>query len=58
MASALEQFVNNVRQLSAQGRATKVIRGVVLARQLAYAIIALPIARQPNWQEPSFCFIM
>lgn len=38
MASALEQFVNNVRQLSAQGRAAKLIRGVVLARQLAYAI--------------------
>lgn len=41
MASALEQFVNNVRQLSAQGRATKLIRGVVLARQLAYAIHCL-----------------
>lgn len=31
MASALEQFVNNVRQLSAQGRAPKLIREVVLA---------------------------
>lgn len=41
MASALEQFVNNVRQLSAQGRATKLIRRVVLARQLAYAIYCL-----------------
>lgn len=38
MASALEQFVNNVRQLSAQGRAPKLIREVVLAGQLAYAI--------------------
>lgn len=59
MASALEQFVNNVRQLSAQGRATKLIRGVVLARQLAYAIHFLTDSKTAKLAGPLyFCFIM
>uniref|UniRef100_A0A3P9BFH0 Uncharacterized protein n=1 Tax=Maylandia zebra TaxID=106582 RepID=A0A3P9BFH0_9CICH len=33
MASALEQFVNNVRQLSAQGRVDKLIRAQAAGRR-------------------------
>lgn len=55
MASALEQFVNNVRQLSAQGRATKLISEVVIARQLAYAIYCLADSKSSQTgQSPLF----